>query len=145
MYDGTLLGCQNQIFDTNINFINTNDKFLYSIKKDQVIHNRILNPINASEEDLQLLFYTHDILRKYNFKILYNNILNLMYILAKCNQIDNNYLYNENELLIFAFYIAKYNNCFYNALIKTGNSFFKNCGIIRFLCNGALQEIILGD
>lgn len=144
MYDGTLLNCQNQIYDTNINFLNKDNYFIYSVKKSEKQHNKILNPLFATEEEIQQLFLTYKTIKENNFKLMYNNALNLIYILAKCHQIDQTYLTDKAKLLRHGFFIAKYNNCAYNKFIKTGNSIFINAGTIRLLCNGIL-DIILED
>ena len=79
--------------------------------------------------------------RDNGFLMQYNEVINLMFLLAQCHQIDTNYLEDMNKLMRHAFIIAGSQGCIYNNMIKTGSAYTKNAGYLRLLCNGLMDAI----
>ena len=140
MYDGTLLNCQNQIFDTKKEFLKESDPYL-TIKENLINHNRYINCLTSSDEEIKNVAYLYETARNSGFDTIFNNTLNLMYILAKAGQIDKDYLYNHKKLLAHGFIVANYVVCGYNKIIKTNSLLLSNNGPMRFFCNGVLDLI----
>lgn len=140
-YDGIVMTCQNQMYDTEISEDDFNkDKFSYSIKKKLNSSNRILNFTVANKENMDNLYYFHSNLKE-SFFTIYNNTLNLMYIMARAGQINYDYILNKEKLMFHAFLITTYNACPYNRMFTSGSISLIHDGHIRLFCNGFLDEI----
>lgn len=142
MYDGTIVNCHSQIFDTQEEDLkdrpkNLRNSVLYGLAK----HGRYPNLITSTDEELEKVFYLASTAKQHNFFTSLNQVASLMYLMAKYHQIDKSYLENHEKLLHHAMVIAKMNVCATARLVVSGSIFFTNAGQIRFFCNGLLDEI----
>lgn len=141
MYDGTLVNCQNHIFETQEEFINDPDERILNVKKALASHNYFVNGITASEAELDKyykLFYNG---KHTSFEFTFKNVLMLMKMLSIVGQIDESY-YDYRKMVKHAMLIAIMGCCSYNNFIMTGSLFMRHTGYIRLLANGYLDYVI---
>lgn len=144
MYDGTLLICQNFMFDR---FWNQNDELAPDVNT-QIRQNLnkfkfFINPLDDSytDKDFENMFGRFEELKTTSFLYTYYQVLILMYYLALSKQIDISYSIDYNKLIRHAFIITYLQQCPYNNIIMTGSLFNRDSGLIRWYCNGILDEI----
>ena len=141
MYDGTLINCQNHIFEKEIDNIPNDNTFENNVKRSLAEHHYFCNPLTDDDNTINKnldLFYTskHD-----SFLFIYQTTLTLMYYLASTNQIPSTYLYDKYKMAKHAYLIGFYNCCGYNNYIKSASLFIRCIDILRVTCNGALDYI----
>ena len=149
MYDGTLISCQNSIYETKEEYLQNytiNDPYdiiEYYSKKNTAkpYHNWCFNPLTEDKDHCMKMKTIYETYRDNGFLMQYNEVINLMFLLAQCHQIDTNYLEDMNKLMRHAFIIAGSQGCIYNNMIKTGSAYTKNAGYLRLLCNGLMDDI----
>ena len=140
MYDGTLINCQNHIFDRNIEDLPTDDSIESSVKRGLATHNYYINPLKDNLENIRQYFSIFKDMKETGFIFMFKNTINLMYWLLQSKQIDESY--NDIEkLLRHGFYLTAFNSCSYNNLVKTGTTYVRSTGYIRFYCNGMMDCI----
>ena len=100
-----------------------------------------LNPLTASDEEIEKNLWLFKKCNQNGFIFTYNEVLNLMYLLAKSHQIDSSYLYDKDKCLRHAFILTMIFACSYNNIIKTGSTLLRTTGYIRVYCNGAIDLI----
>lgn len=143
MYDGTLLECHNSIFDTNLNFITADTKEEFSIKQNLINKKRIMNPlIENDKEQLKKLIYYSKEKQEDSFLQTLNQTINLLYIMSQMGQVEKDYQYNYEKLLLHAYILTTIDACPFNRQKITGSPFFIYTGLIKFYCNGFLSEAI---
>lgn len=140
MYDGTIVGCQNFLFNTVKEHLNEPNPVNYSVKENLIDKKMFINLTdeNTTQEDLDKVFKKFEN-NETSFLTTYQSILNTILMLADCGQASQDYLYNREKLFKHGIMIAKYNSCFFNHLITTGSIFLEPTRLIRLLCNGALD------
>lgn len=95
-YDGTLLYCQNTIFDLK-NIKTNREKIDYDLSQYLQLHPRFQpNMLSSNKEDIYNYFNCFKNEDKYIYGFLYSNIINLMYLLLQNHQIDKSYNNKEN-------------------------------------------------
>ena len=143
LYDGTLIICQNSIFDVdlNINDIDSKDNMMLS-RYHLTHHNNAVNLITASETELEKYFTGIIASREpENFLMLYSNIFNMMLLLSKTGQIDDSYYNNLHKIQKHALLMTKFCWCYYNVLVLNGSKYVRNFGEIRQMANGVLDRL----
>lgn len=140
MYDGTVLMCQNDIYNSQAE----DDEFPMTISgqshKYHLNHYNKVNFITASDEEIQrYIDYIYDI-RYYGSHFVHHSLCNLMYLMAQVGQIAPSYQYNFNKIKRHAFLMMFLDSCFHSTIGATGSTFLRDINIIRLLCNGVLDE-----
>ena len=139
-YDGTLMPCQNHLFDLNEEYIEKKDFDDY-VRYSLATHNYFVNPLKDDKQKINQLVNLFSISKNSSFAMYYQTTVNTMIWLLRAKQIDESY--NDiRKLLKHAFVVVISNACYYNSQVKTGSIFVKNAGFIRLLCNGYLDYII---
>lgn len=64
-----------------------------------------------------------------------------MYYLSLARQIRPDYASNFKKLILHAFIITPVRQCPYNVYITTGSLYNKDTGLLRWYCNGILDEV----
>lgn len=141
MYDGTLIGCQNFLFNTTKDHIIDSDPMLRQVKENLINHNFFINLANSSSsiEDINKVLDRFYLLHFSSFLTTYQSIVNTIIMLATAGQASQEYLTNKEKLFKHAFMIVRYNACFFNHLMTTGSTFLEPISLCRVLCNGTLD------
>lgn len=138
-YDGILLDCLNNIFNTQKEYLNQNlSESEYNILKTFIDHNYYINPLIANKEEIQTIFKIYDNILL-SFLTLYQSTINLMILLANSNQINIEYTNNQEKLLRHAYYLLGIQFCIYNRYIKSSSHYLSYIGVCRLYCNGLLD------
>jgi len=136
MYDGTLINCQNHIFERDIEFLPKDKGIESSTKRSLIDHHYFMNPLKDNELDMEKIFNIFLTGKKAVFDFTLEQTCILMYYLAKSHQISEFYLKDPMKLVSHAMMISCYNKCSYNNLVKTGSVYTTPASVIRMLCNG---------
>lgn len=140
LYNGTLANCQAAIFDTDPQYINTNDK-IGSIKQFVASHYNYINPLTDKEENIKNCCFLFETLSTSTFFYVYNQIVSLLCNLREVHQIST--MFNNNKFLMkTALVLTATHFCFFNSLISTGSYFFRDSGFLRRYCNGIIEKIV---
>lgn len=139
MYDGTLINCQNYIYDRFLDNIPQDKSIENETKRGLVKHGYFINACTCSDEELEKNLTMFLDARFDGFLFLYHTTINLMYMLAKSGQIDESYLTDKEKILKHALVLTMNYNCAYNHLVETGSQLLKASGYIRQYCNGILD------
>ena len=143
MYDGTILTCQNSMFDAyylpekpKSNSVEDQSRHSY------ILHNQRVNLFTSTDKEInQYIDYNDKHLNGGNLLFMINTIANLLFLMSLNGQVDISYSRNLQKTYKHAFLLANLNCCFYNLLIFSGSSLIRNTGEIRFLCNGVMDMI----
>ncbi len=138
MYDGTLVNCQNSIFDTDKQFLSNDNSIENKIKHSLTNHSYYINLLTSSDEEINEYFYLFNTIHQTSFMSNLTSVITLMNYLVRTNQIDLSY-YDNRKLINHAYKMALLNSCYYNNVIKTGSLILRHSGQIRFFCNGLLD------
>ena len=142
MYDGTILMCQNLMFDTYLTKDLLDDSVNNWGRYYLMQNNGQFNPIHATDEEInEYAEYMEAVQSPYRVPFTYQSNFNLMYMLAKSGQIDNSYLYNLNKIKKHAFLMSRIGSCPYNCQAMSGSVFVRNIGELRQYCNGVLDRV----
>lgn len=141
MWDGTLINCQNHMFETNAELIHDKNELAEAVKKGLATHKFFVNGITDSDEDLDKYFALFDIAKNTSFEFTLQNTIMLMKFLSITGQIDESYK-DHYKLVKHAFLVAVIGCCEYNNYVMTGSFFMRHTGYIRFVCNGYLDKAI---
>lgn len=140
MYDGTLINCQNHIFDRDVNFIKDDLNLKTQVRKSLATHNYFINPLFADKKEIDNYSALFQNGRENSFFFMCQSVISLMYWLAKAGQIDSSYL-NLNKIARHALYVTFFNCCSYNNQTETASIYLRHCGFIKLLCNGFLDYV----
>ena len=141
MYDGTIITCQNYMFDQKKEYLKADNDFELIVKKSMIDKHFFINPIIDSKEDVQKFLSIFNEFRHSSFGFLIDHIMNLMFWMSKAEQINRLYIYDYKLLFKHALLIVNYNCCLYNNRLKTGSFYLRWDGFIRFMCNGFINQI----
>lgn len=141
MYDGTLVNCQNHIYDTDINYLPKDTDLKSSVKRSLATHGYFVNPLKDSEYDLTKYFTLFNSCKHSCLQFLFKTTISSMQYLTWTHQIDESY-YNTDKLIKHAFLISLFNCCSYNNQMMTGSLFLRHSGFMRLLCNGFMDLAI---
>lgn len=143
LYDGTVLSCQNYMFDS----FKTKDQFKNTIE-DQINYYSVnegphsLNFLTASDEEIDKILYFAHTLSNNNLIGSQTHILaNLMFQMASCDLIDGSYKNNLRKIETHAFILSHLNSCYYALNSATGSSIMHGISDIKLLCNGIMDLI----
>ena len=142
MYDGTLLECQNSIYDKNM--LKDEVKLDIASQSRWILHDKFqINLLTENDEhkkDTIINTYQKLIFDGNVQYFMINNISNFLYNLAQVGQVDKSYLKNPYKLRRHAFYLSFINSCHYNLIRKSGSMIMRNLSDVRLLCNGLLDQ-----
>ena len=138
-YDGTFIHCQNAL--TALYPKCNNEKTLGDLVREDIKKkNYFPNFFNDNDLlDIQKYLLRGKVYRISSMPFIVSEIINSMIILAKYNQINEDYITDFHKLFHHALLIAQSLNCWDNNLMTTGSGFGKLLGEIRLYCNGFLD------
>ena len=122
MWDGTLVNCQNHMFEIDPENLTNDGTVSTQAKIERARTKYFLNPLTATDEEIDKNLYLFRKCNQNGFLFTYNEVLNLMYLLAKSHQIDHSYLYDKDKTMRHAFILTMIFACSYNNIIKTGST-----------------------
>lgn len=140
MYDGTVLLCQNDIFNRDYD----KDKEVFTVEEQahrfHMDHNQHVNFLTASDEEINN--YLSYILRGRfdGTRCLYHSLCNMMLMLAQCGQISKSYL-DLNKIKVHSMMALFMDSCYHNSISETGSIFLRSTSTTRLLCNGILDDL----
>ena len=141
MYDGTIVTCQNYIFDTQKDYLVADNDFEMSVKKSLIDHNMFINPMKATDEEIARFWDLYVETKRSSFQFILDHVMTLMYWMSKVYQVNPMYAYDEKLLFKHALLVCIINTCIYNNRLKTGSLYTRWCGFVRFYCNGYVDQI----
>ena len=136
MYDGTMITCQNNIFDKDINYITAIDDNAMTIKKAWITHHHFINPFVDDDETIFNNLDMFSTMQTDGWRFLLEHYIITMYYLSLAGQIDPKYSKDEYILVKHALMLLKYNQCQYNNYIETGSAYCRGNGFFRMFFNG---------
>ena len=137
MYDGTLVNCQNSIFETTLDGIKKENLTLSDyVKKSWATNHYFINLLTASQDEIDDYLYKWKTGCEDTFWFTFNNVIIMMSLLSYSGQIDPFYSKDFQTLVNHAFIITYINQCHYNNAMFTGSLWLKDTGIIRRYGNG---------
>lgn len=142
MYDGTLINCQNHMFERDADLIPNDGSLINSVKRSLAQHNYYINPL--TETDQRVVDRYFDLFHCCKFKslpLMYRSAVTTMLYLVHTRQIDESY-FDEQKLYKHALILAINGACSYNNQVMTSSIFLRHSGYIRFMCNGFLDQAI---
>ena len=141
-YNGTLMYCQNTMFNLNEEDLIGKTGIDYDLSYFQLRHKDFYpNVLTDSKEQVENFVNLFLIKEHYPYALTYSTIINLMYLLLQYNQIDESYKNNKEKILRHAFYLARIQECFHAHMIETGSFYTVTLGFLRAYCNGVIDVI----
>ncbi len=144
MYDGTMVSCQNLMFDAYNKIYDKPTNYSNSISdlgRKQSLKNEIVNLITGTDEEIdQALGWAFQSAEQNNMRMMVNMICNMMFMLAQIGQIDGSYAKDLDKIKRHAFLIAASECCYYNLITTTGSILMHSVLQIRYFCNGLLDR-----
>lgn len=144
MYDGTIINCQNSIYDRDEKFILDDGSLKSAVKKAQATHHYFVNLLTDDEETIRKHFELFRLSKEDSFMFIMETTITLMYWLSQAHQIDESYR-NFQKIIEHSLLLAYFNCCYYNNYVKTGSMFLRATGYLRFFCNGFMDLLLAGD
>lgn len=141
LWNGTLINCQNHMFETDVNLIHDTNELANAVKKGLATHNYFVNGLTASEQDLDKYFSLFYACKNTSFEFTVQNVVTLMNFLVITNQIDPSYR-DRRKLVKHSIILAIIGCCSYNNQVMTGSIFMRHTGYLRLMCNGFLDLAI---
>lgn len=141
LWDGTLVNCQNHIYETKADLLPIdNNDLVASVKRSLALHDYFINPLTATDYELDRYFDLFHSCKYSSFEFVYRTTITLMQFLVETGQIDESYK-NTEKLLAHALIVSTLNCCSYNNQVTTGSLFVRPTGFIRLWCNGHLDNV----
>ncbi len=142
MYDGSILICQNYMFDTQIDAEKISNNIFDQSRYNITTHGNNISPLKVTNNELNKYLSTIDnLLFGDTATFMIHSIVNLMIILSKTGQISSSYAQNIEKTVKHACLLFTICCCPFNILIASGSQLIRNTSEIRFYCNGALDLI----
>ena len=141
LYDGTIMTCQNHIFDRDEEALSARNDFEMIVKKALIKKNFYINPLTATDDEITRFFSIFFESKTSSYRFLLDQIITLMFWMSKANQIDARYKEDEKLLFKHALIITIFNCCIYNNRITNGTLFLRWDGFVRFFCNGYVNVV----
>lgn len=138
MYDGTLINCQNHIYDLDLNSLPKEHNIEALEKRELVKHHYFANPLTSTPQELQRYFYLFNTANFQSLDFMFHEVVMIMKILLLTHQIDDSYR-NEFKLIKHSLLIAMFNTCSYNQQMMTGSIFLHPISDVRLYANGYLD------
>lgn len=142
MYDGSMVICQNSVYDTMID-----QQFLDNSVDNQarwhfMKHGQYINPSVDSDETIEKFYnYIGQLRTGSAFRFIYIQIYNLMIVLAQLGQINPEYAWDLQKTKRHAFIMARTTCCYYNMQVLSGSVLIRQAGEIRQMANGILDRL----
>lgn len=136
LYDGTLVNCQNSIFDTIEDSIDSEKNISNEVRRHWIRKGLFLKPDEATEEEKEKYKYIWRTAKSKTFWHTWNNTFNLLYYLTAANQTSPLYKGKLKNIINHAYIISYINQCHFNNATMTGSMWTKDTGIIRRYANG---------
>lgn len=143
MYDGTMIGCQNNIFDTNIEGIPDDRSIKNSARRSLAQHGYYVNVL-TEENGLEKYKTLRNRYCSFRFEALpyvFHQLCILMFWMAEAGQIDPGYKRNAKKISYHAMLLTGITCCAYNNQVATGSTLTRDTGYIRFYCNGLMDLV----
>lgn len=143
MYDGTLINCQNHMYEADVQYLPKDNSVINSVKRSLATHNYFINPLdeNLSDKTRDIYFDLFATCKFNSLDFIFETTVNTMLFLSRTNQIDVSYR-DEHKLLKHALILSIQNACSYNNQIMTGSIFLRHSGFLRFMCNGYIDRAL---
>lgn len=141
MYDGTLINCQNHIFDRNIDDLPKDDKLETNVKRGLATHHYFINPLTATQKEIQDYFEYFEVCKFNSFNFIVTSTITLLEGLVKTQQVDSSYD-DQFKLIEHAILASAINCCSFNNQMMSGSVYLRHTGFLRFYCNGFLDRLI---
>lgn len=135
MYDGTLINCQNHIYDQNLNMLPTEDKLENHVKKSLLQKHYFVNPLKDDAETIEKYFYTFYTCKFQCLETIFRTNITTMEALLHAGQIHPSY-HDQMKLMKHALLLTIINCCSYNNQMMAGSLFLRHSGFLRLMCNG---------
>ena len=136
MWDGTLVTCQNSVFETTKDFINKDITIMNEVKRSWVDKGFFINPITATPEEIKKYKYLFMVGRKSTFWHTFTTNVVKLHYLSLCGQVSRSYARDLKQLLKHAYLMSFINQCGYNNAVTSGSLWTKDTGILRRYGNG---------
>lgn len=140
-YDGMLVNCQNHMYETDPAYIKDDGSASASVKKALASHNYFINPLTATDEEIEQYLYLFQTGKEYCLEFMTKNTVTLMALMLENSQIDPSY-WDTGKLVKHALLCSLNNCCSYNNQIMAGSLYLRHAGWIRLLCNGFIDDCI---
>ena len=141
MYDGTLINCQNHIYEADSKYIKDDGTLASKVKIALADHNYFINPITADQQQIDKYFDMFAVAKTGSLEMMFKVNVMLMHYLVMTKQIDVSY-FDDLKLVKHALILALQGSCSYNNQIMTGSLYLRHSGFLRFMCNGYLDKSI---
>lgn len=138
LYDGTLINCQNHIYEKDVEFLLDDSTIQSGVKKDLATHHYFCNPLKDSENVVSNMLSLFETTNEHSFISIWHSTMALMAWLRSAKQIDESYE-DDFKLIKHSFLLTLMNCCPYNQWMETGSSMLKSTSYIRLWANGALD------
>lgn len=141
MYDGTIVSCQNSIYDVfGVEEEGLEKNIRNYARISEYKHNHLFNPLTAPTEIVDnYINYVEKSMHNGVGQFMLSSLANYIYIMAQTGQISKSYLNDFEKIKRHAFYLTIVNTCYYNLIVLSGSAFIRNTSDIRLFCNGVLD------
>lgn len=140
-YDGTILHCHNAIYGLEEQNIKNRTGLKYDIHKSILKKNYFPNLLTSPIEDVKKFYEKCSIAANDSFYWYFSEIVALMALLLRANQISPIYKEDPGLMLRHAFILCTVIPCWDAGLVTTGSGLGKTAGWIRLHCNGFIDYI----
>lgn len=132
LYDGTMMSCQNFMFDLDGNNVKDDGTIGAQLRKDtRRTKTDCINLLTDSEEDINKVIYKYNMYKTHSFPFMFQATVNTLQMLNECNQLNSIYKYNPDKLLRLALIATKIDACTYNNFISSGSALLRSVGTLR--------------
>lgn len=139
-YKGNLLDCHGSLYDPYLEKDKLANTILDQARWLCKEHNRYLNILDCSKEELEKLLYFFAVSHDPSVLLFETQqLINKIYLMALCGQASNSYLYDFNKLKRHAFILARAYQCYNSLKCRNGSIYIRGNEEVRFFCNGILD------
>jgi hypothetical protein len=85
LYDGTVITCQNYIFDTDKDYLVAENEMEMAVKKSLIDKGLFIKPLEASQEEISKFLNIFTELKSSSYRFLLDQTINLMFWMSKAN------------------------------------------------------------
>ena len=142
MYDGSMVICQNSVYDTMIDQDYLDDSVDNQARWHFMKHGQYINPSKCTQAEIDKFYsYILQLRKGSSFRFIYIQVYNLMVLLAQLGQINPEYAWDLQKTKRHAFIMARTTCCYYNMQVMSGSVLVRQSGEIRQLCNGVMDKL----
>lgn len=141
-YDGTLILCQNTIFqheENDFNKLKLSQSDLYF--KNLFKKGHFPNLLTSSSEDLEKYFRYYETISLYSFGVKFTTILNYMNWLTQCDLISPIYKFNKETMIKHAIICSWLQTCPHADIVESGTPMGRGLNFVKLYCNGTIDLI----